>query len=244
MASPRSHHRVPWPQQQRMQMGPTMTSCDACTAAGRALVPRGMAGGCFASAKSHLKSFVEHKGALSTLERCTGASHNAFAHCLRLLRACQGPLPSALKLPTLLLTFALSFMGSSSEVRQHRRASNRRLACGCAHARAPHRGRSTQLVPLPLVSAGSSHGRRCGRYGGGWRAGVRRGRSRARAHTAAGHVVLRRGACARAPHHHARHGQSAAPRRPRVCQARQWHRTRCCRRLQWVRGGYRAGSGR
>ena len=127
MASPRSHHRVPWPQQQRMQMGPTMTSCDACTAAGRALVPRGMAGGCFASAKSHLKSFVEHKGALSTLERCTGASHNAFAHCLRLLRACQGPLPSALKLPTLLLTFALSFMGSSSEVRQHRRASNRRL---------------------------------------------------------------------------------------------------------------------
>ena len=127
MAPPRSHHRVPWPQQQRMQMGPTMTSCDACTAAGRALVPRGMAGGCFASAKSHLKSFVEHKGALSTLERCTGASHNAFAHCLRLLRACQGPLPSALKLPTLLLTFALSFMGSSSEVRQHRRASNRRL---------------------------------------------------------------------------------------------------------------------
>ena len=126
MASPRSHHRVPWPQQQRMQMGPTMTSCDACTAAGRALVPRGMAGGCFASVNILLKFLVEHK-ALSTIERCTGASHNAFAHCLRLLRACQGPLPSALKLPTLLLTFALSFMGSSSEVRQHRRASNRRL---------------------------------------------------------------------------------------------------------------------
>ena len=115
-------------------MGPTMTSCDACTAAGRALVPRGMAGGCFASAKSHLKSFVEHKGALSTLERCTGASHNAFAHCLRLLRACQGPLPSALKLPTLLLTFNESSPKNCRIQLRHSLRSSARLFCSPSSA--------------------------------------------------------------------------------------------------------------
>lgn len=106
MAPPRSHHRVPWPQQQCMQMGSTMTSYDVCRAAGWALMPRGVASGSFASANILLKSFVEHKGALSTLKRCTGASRNACAHCLRLTRACQGPLPSAPKVPPLLLTFA------------------------------------------------------------------------------------------------------------------------------------------
>ena len=108
MAPPRSHHRVPWPQQQCMQMGPTMTSCDVCRAAGWALVPRGVASGCFASANIFLKSFVEQKGALSTIERCTGASHFACAHCLHLPHACQGLLPSAPTRPQMLLTFVLS----------------------------------------------------------------------------------------------------------------------------------------
>jgi hypothetical protein len=74
-APPRSHHRVPWPQQQCLQMGPTMTSCDVCRAAGWALGPRGVASGSFASANILLKSFVEQNGALSTIKRCTGASH-------------------------------------------------------------------------------------------------------------------------------------------------------------------------
>ena len=56
-----------------------MTSYDVCRAAGWALVPRGVASGCFASANILLKSFVEQKGALSTIERCTGASHFACA---------------------------------------------------------------------------------------------------------------------------------------------------------------------
>ena len=113
-AQPDSSLSVHWPQQQSTQMSPTMSSYDVCRAAGRALVPRGVAGSCFALAKSHLKSFVEHKGVLSTLERCTGASHRACAHCLRLPRACQGQTPSVPKLPTLLLTFALLFAGAGA----------------------------------------------------------------------------------------------------------------------------------
>ena len=42
-----------------------MTIYDVCTAAGRDLVPRGVAGGSFASAKILLKFFVEQKGGLS-----------------------------------------------------------------------------------------------------------------------------------------------------------------------------------
>ena len=59
-----------WPQQQSTQMGPSVCY-DMCSLAGWGLVPRDVAGGCFASAKSHLKSFVEQNGALSTLKRCT-----------------------------------------------------------------------------------------------------------------------------------------------------------------------------
>ena len=70
-AQPVSQSAPSSPQQQSTQMGPSMPSYDACTAAGRALVPRGVAGSCFALAKSHLKSFVEQNGALSTLKRCT-----------------------------------------------------------------------------------------------------------------------------------------------------------------------------
>ena len=44
-------------------MALTTTSYDACTAAGRGLVPRGLAGGCFASGKI----LLEQNGALSTL---------------------------------------------------------------------------------------------------------------------------------------------------------------------------------
>ena len=70
-----------------MQMGPTMTSYDACAAAGRALCLMAWPAAVFASAKSHLKSFVEQKGALPTLKHSTRASHRACAHCLRLMRA-------------------------------------------------------------------------------------------------------------------------------------------------------------
>ena len=62
-------------------------------ATGHDLVPRGVAGGCFASAKIHLKFFVEQKGALLTLKPLNRIiSHSACAHCLRLLRTCQVPL--------------------------------------------------------------------------------------------------------------------------------------------------------
>ena len=52
-------------------MALTTTSYDACTAAGRGPVPRGTAGGCFASGNILIKSLVEQDGALSTLKRCT-----------------------------------------------------------------------------------------------------------------------------------------------------------------------------
>ena len=80
-------------------------------AAGRALCLMAWPAAVFASAKSHLKSLVEQKGALSTLKRCTGASHNACAHCLRLPRACQGPQPSAPTVLPSLRTFALFVAG-------------------------------------------------------------------------------------------------------------------------------------
>ena len=137
VAPPRSHHRVPWPQQQCMQMGPTMTSCDVCRAAGWALGPRGVASGSFASANILLKSFVEQKGALSTIERCTGASRNACAHCLRLTRACQGPLPSALIVPPALSTTALASPAQVPSPASNSRLELRLYECCCSRARSP-----------------------------------------------------------------------------------------------------------
>ena len=99
-----------------MQMGPTMTSYNVCRAAGCALVPRGVASGCFASANILLKSFVEQKGALSAIKRCT--AYRSLSLCLCSLPAfatrVPGSLPSGPKVPPLLLTFALFFAGASA----------------------------------------------------------------------------------------------------------------------------------
>ena len=99
---------------QSTQMGPTLSSYAACTAARRVPCLEAWPAAVFALANILLKSFVEQKGALSTIKRCTGASHFACAHCLRLPRACQGPLPSAQTRSPSLLTVGLFFAGAGA----------------------------------------------------------------------------------------------------------------------------------
>ena len=114
--------------------GPTLSSYAACTAARRARASRRGRRLFFASAKGHLKSLVEQKGALSTLERWslrTGASHNAFAHCLRLPRARQGPLPSAPTVPPPLPTFAFFLRRHHCDLRPSNSAIECRLYDRC-----------------------------------------------------------------------------------------------------------------
>ena len=118
--------------------GPTLSSYAACTAARRARASRRGRRLFFASAKGHLKSLVEQKGALSTLERWslrTGASHNAFAHCLRLPRARQGPLPSAPTVPPPLSTTALSSPAQVPSPASNSPLELRLYDCCCSRAR-------------------------------------------------------------------------------------------------------------
>ena len=205
-------------------------------AAGRALVPRGAAGGCFASVNILLKSLVEQKGALSTLKRCTGAAHNACAHCLRVPRACQGRCVGLL----LLLPEATNVRvaGLSSEVRQRRRASSPiarpRL---CAHAPGPHRpprplrqadAASAHAYRLPHVN--SSAARTAARRAASWRAPWPSARVRAHGRDASSARGCRVCGCS-SPSCTAC-GQWAAPRRPRGCRARQSRRALCRRRLR------------
>ena len=149
--------------------GPTMTSCDACTAAGRVPCLEAWPAAVFASAKNHLKSFVEHKGALSTLKRCTGAAHNAW------LTACVCYARARVAASGNYFYYQRRRMAASpASPRRCASAASPRARPPARRARARSAPRPAQQTPPPLVFAG------CPREPAPWRARRDSGRANAR----------------------------------------------------------------